>query len=99
MLATKVKAAKLSILAIGTLIVIKVIASVLTGSIAILADAVHSVIDFSGVIIGYIGIRVSAKPADEEHAFGHGKANHWASLLCEKQGECSFIRGRICTAQ
>jgi cation diffusion facilitator family transporter len=79
MLATKVKAAKLSILAVGVLIAIKVVASILTGSVAILADAVHSVIDFSGVIIGYIGIRVSAKPADEEHTFGHGKAENIAS--------------------
>lgn len=78
MSATKEKASKLSILAIGILIAIKVVASVLTGSIAILADAVHSIIDFSGVIIGYIGIRVSAKPADKEHAFGHGKAENIA---------------------
>ena len=80
MQAAKEKVSKLSILAIGSLIVIKVIASVLTGSIAILADAVHSIIDFSGVIIGYIGIRVSAKPADEGHAFGHGKAENIARL-------------------
>jgi len=79
MLATKENAARLSILAVSLLIVIKVIASILTGSIAILADAVHSVIDLSGVVIGYIGIRVSAKPADEEHAFGHGKAENIAS--------------------
>ena len=78
MLATKEKVAKLSILAVSLLIVIKVVASILTGSIAILADAVHSVIDLSGVVIGYIGIRVSGKPADEEHAFGHGKAENIA---------------------
>jgi cation diffusion facilitator family transporter len=78
MLATKESVSKLSILAVSLLIVIKVVASILTGSIAILADAVHSVIDLSGVVIGYIGIRVSAKPADEEHAFGHGKAENIA---------------------
>ncbi len=78
MLAAKVKVARLSILAVGSLIAVKIVASILTGSIAILADAVHSVIDLSGVIIGYIGIRVSAKPADEEHTFGHGKAENIA---------------------
>jgi len=78
MLATKENVARLSILAVSLLIAIKVVASILTGSIAILADAVHSVIDLSGVVIGYIGIRVSAKPADEEHAFGHGKAENIA---------------------
>ncbi len=76
---TKENVSKLSILAISSLITIKVIASILTGSIAILADAVHSVIDLSGVVIGYIGIKVSNKPADDEHAFGHGKAENIAS--------------------
>jgi len=79
MLATKENAAKLSIFSIVLLIIMKAIASVLTGSIAIRADAIHSVIDLSGVIIGYIAIRISGKPADEEHAFGHGKAEHIAS--------------------
>ena len=79
MLATKENAAKLSIFSIALLIIMKAIASVLTGSIAIRADAIHSVIDLSGVIIGYIAIRISGKPADEEHAFGHGKAEHIAS--------------------
>ncbi|MFC1943773.1 cation diffusion facilitator family transporter [Chloroflexota bacterium] len=79
MLATKENVSKLSIAAVSLLILIKVIASVLTGSISIRADAVHSAIDLLGVVIGYIGIRISAKPADEEHAFGHGKAEHIAS--------------------
>ena len=79
MLATKENVAKLSILAVSSLIAMKVVASILTGSIAILADAAHSVIDLSGVVIGYIGIRISGKPADEEHAFGHGKAENIAS--------------------
>jgi cation diffusion facilitator family transporter len=81
MLAKKVKASRISILAISSLIAIKVVASIVTGSIAILADAVHSIIDLSGVIIGYIGVRVSAKPADEEHEFGHGKAENLASSV------------------
>ncbi|MEE8413843.1 MAG: cation diffusion facilitator family transporter [Dehalococcoidales bacterium] len=81
MFATKESVAKLSILTISLLIALKVVASILTGSIAILADAVHSVIDLSGVIIGYIGIKVAGKPADEEHAFGHGKAENIASAV------------------
>jgi len=79
MFSTKEDVAKLSIVSIGSLIIIKVFASIVTGSIAIRADAVHSVIDLTGVIIGYISIRISGKPADEEHTFGHGKAEHIAS--------------------
>lgn len=81
MLATKESVAKLSIFCISLLIVMKAVASILTGSIAIRADAVHSAFDLFGVIIGYIGIRVSSKPPDERHAFGHGKAENIASVV------------------
>ncbi len=81
MLATRNGAATLSIISVSLLIVLKVVASTLTGSISIRADAFHSVFDLTGVIIGYIGIRVSSKPPDEKHAFGHGKAENIASMI------------------
>jgi len=81
MLATKENVAKLSIFAVSLLIVMKVVASILTGSIAIRADAAHSAIDLLGVVIGYIGIKISGKPPDERHAFGHGKAESIASTV------------------
>jgi len=81
MLATKETVAKLSIISIGSLIVMKVVASIVTGSIGIRADAIHSTIDLTGVVIGYIGIRVSDKPPDERHAFGHGKAENIAGVV------------------
>ncbi len=79
MFSSGIGAAKLSIVSVSLLIIVKAVASILTGSISIRADAVHSVIDLSGVIIGYIGIRISEKPPDEHHAFGHGKAENIAS--------------------
>lgn len=81
MFASKENAAKLSIAAVSLLILIKVIASIITGSISIQADAIHSAIDLSSVIIGYIGIRVASKPPDAEHAFGHGKAENIAGVV------------------
>ncbi len=81
MLATKENTAKLSIFSIILLIVMKVVASIITGSIAIRADAIHSVIDLSGAVIGFIGIRVSGKPPDERHPFGHGKAENIAGVV------------------
>ena len=81
MFSTRIGAAKLSIASVSLLILLKVVASILTGSISIRADAVHSVIDLSGVIIGYIAIRISGKPPDEQHAFGHGKAENIASAV------------------
>jgi len=79
MLSTRSGAAKLSIISVSLLIILKVIASILTGSISIRADAIHSAIDLTGVIIGYIGIRISGKPPDKQHTFGHGKAENIAS--------------------
>jgi len=79
--ATKESAAKLSIFAVSLLIVMKVAASIITGSIAIRADAIHSAIDLFGVIVGYIGIRIAGKPPDERHPFGHGKAENIAGVV------------------
>jgi cation diffusion facilitator family transporter len=81
MLATKEGAARLAIVAVSLLIVIKTAASIVTGSIAIRADAIHSVIDLFGVVIGYTGIRIASKPPDESHPFGHGKAENIAGVV------------------
>jgi len=81
MLATKEGVAKLSIFAVSLLIVMKVVASIVTGSISIRADAIHSVIDLLGVVVGFIGIKISGKPPDEQHVFGHGKAENIAQFV------------------
>ena len=81
MFATRSGAAKLSIVSISLLILMKVIASILTGSIGIRADAVHSTLDLVAAVIAFIGIKVSAKPADERHPYGHGKAENISAVL------------------
>ncbi len=73
--------AKLSIFAVSLLVVMKVVAGILTGSISIRADALHSIIDLSGVVIGFIGIRIAGKPPDKQHLFGHGKAENIAGFV------------------
>jgi len=80
-LASKENAAKLSILAITSLIIMEVVAGILTGSLSIIAGGVHSVIDLSGSIIGLISIRISGRPPDKRHAFGHGKAEDIAGAV------------------
>lgn len=79
-LATKETASKLAIVAISLLIAMKVAASIVTGSVGIRADAIHSLIDLVGAVIGFFGVRVSGKPPDEQHAFGHGKAESVAGV-------------------
>ncbi len=79
--ATKEGVAKLSVIAVSLLVVLKVVASILTGSISIRADAVHSVIDLSGVVIAFIGIRIARKSPDKQHVYGHGKAEDIAAFF------------------
>ncbi len=80
-LATKEGIAKVSVVAVSLLIAMKVVASIVTGSISIRADALHSVFDLSGVVIGFIGIRIAGKPPDKQHVFGHGKAEDIAGFI------------------
>ena len=80
-LTTKENASKFAIACVSLLVLIQVIAAVITGSIAIRADAIHSIIDLTGVTIGYFGIRIGCRPPDRRHAFGHGKAENIASAI------------------
>ena len=74
------------------LIAAKLLVGLLTGSVAILADAAHSFLDLSASIFAYAGIRTAAKPADEDHAWGHAKAENVSSLIQ------MFLLGATCIA-
>ncbi|MCF0212233.1 MAG: cation transporter, partial [Bacteroidales bacterium] len=55
------------------LLVLKFMAGILGQSAAMIADAVHSLSDFVTDIIVIVFVRISSKPSDEDHDFGHGK--------------------------
>ena len=76
----KQKVALGSIVASGGLTVAKAIVGVLTGSLAILSEAAHSLIDFFATVMTYFAVRISGKPADEEHHYGHGKVESISAL-------------------
>lgn len=80
-LSSKQNIAKISIISISALILMKAVASVITGSVGIRADAVHSVMDLSGAVIGFIAVRYASKPPDREHAYGHSKAENVAGVV------------------
>jgi len=80
-LATTENVAKLSIIAISSFIAMQMVGSIITGSIAMRADAFHSIIDLSGAIVGFTGIRIATRPPDERHPFGHGKAEDIAGAV------------------
>ena len=62
----KAHAAGLSILSNGVLIVLKIVAGIATGSIAILTEAVHSGIDMVASVVAYVSVRVADEPADDD---------------------------------
>ncbi len=69
----KTSAAILSIWSNSTLIVLKLMVATLTGSVSVLAEAIHSSVDLIASFIAYWAVRTSDAPADEDHPFGHGK--------------------------
>lgn len=76
----KEKVALGSIVASGGLTLAKGIVGVLTGSLAVLSEAAHSLIDFGATVMTYFAVRISGKPADAEHHYGHGKVESVAAL-------------------
>lgn len=60
---------------------VKYWAGIVTGSLALIADAWHTLTDSVSSVIVLIGGRISRKPADDEHPFGHGRAEHIASII------------------
>lgn len=76
----KEKAALGSIAASAGLTVAKAVIGLLTGSLAILSEAGHSLIDLSATLLTFFAVRVSDKPADAEHQFGHGKIESVTAL-------------------
>lgn len=63
------------------LFVLKALIGFMAGSIAILSDAFNNLSDCLSCVISLFGYRMSAKPADREHPFGHGRSEYVASLL------------------
>ena len=78
---TKTRAAGLSIASNATLIALKLVAGVLTGSIAVITEAVHSSIDLIASIVAYVSVRKAGEPADREHPYGHAKVENLAAAF------------------
>jgi cation diffusion facilitator family transporter len=76
----KEQVALTSIAASAALTVAKGAVGIATGSLAILSEAGHSLIDLGATVMTYSAVRVSGKPADEEHHYGHGKIESISAL-------------------
>jgi cation diffusion facilitator family transporter len=78
---TKSGAARLSVVSNSVLIMLKVAAAAITGSIAIITEAVHSSIDLLASIVAYLSLRKADEPADAEHMYGHAKVENLAAAI------------------
>lgn len=63
------------------LAIIKAIGGLLSGSRALMADALHSTTDIVGSVVILFAVKIANKPPDEEHPYGHGKAENIASII------------------
>jgi len=81
MVKKKSKAALISIASNTSLILLKLIAGFVTGSVSLIAEAIHSVMDLVAAIVAFISVRVSDRPADKEHQYGHGKAENISGVI------------------
>jgi cation diffusion facilitator family transporter len=77
----KEQAAFWSIVASGLLTIGKLVAGLLSGSLALLSEAGHGLLDTGATILTYFAVKAADKPADEEHHYGHGKIEAVAALI------------------
>jgi len=77
----KQRTAALSIMSNVSLIIMKAIAGFFSGSVSIISEAIHSTLDLLAAVIAFFAVRVSDKPADKEHPFGHGKYENISGVV------------------
>jgi cation diffusion facilitator family transporter len=75
-----------SVIAAAFLVTLKLVAGLISGSLGLVAEAVHSGTDLVAALLTFLALRVAVRPADRDHPYGHGKAEHLAAL-----GEGGFL--------
>ena len=81
MMHEKAKIARLSIFSNLFLIVIKLIIGLVTGAVSLMSEAIHSSMDLLASLIAFFAIRLSTKPPDEDHPYGHGKYENVSGVM------------------
>lgn len=74
----KIRVATLSVVSNTVLVIMKVMAGFLMGSVSIISEAIHSAMDLVAALIAFFSVKKSGRPADESHPFGHGKIENIA---------------------
>lgn len=79
--AEKRRVALHSMLAATAMTLLKLAAGLVSGSLGVLSDAAHSALDLAGAALTFFSVRVSDKPADEDHTYGHGKIENISAFV------------------
>jgi len=69
-----------SVLAAAALVAIKLVVGLVSNSLGVLAEAIHSATDLAAALLTFFAVRVAVRPADRDHPYGHGKAEHLSAL-------------------
>ncbi len=77
----KVRTARLSIISNSSLIVMKLLAGIFSGSVSIISEAIHSGMDLLASVIAFVSVKVSDTPPDKEHPYGHGKVENVSGVI------------------
>ncbi len=77
----KVKVARLSIASNTLLIILKLAVGLISGSVSIISEAIHSSMDLLAAIIAFFSVRVSDNPPDSRHPYGHGKIENISGVI------------------
>lgn len=79
--AEKRRVALHSMLAAAAMTALKLAAGLLSGSLGVISDGAHSGLDLAGAMLTFFSVRVSDKPADEDHTYGHGKVENISAFV------------------
>jgi cation diffusion facilitator family transporter len=77
----KTRTASLSVASNTILIIMKSVVGILSGSVSVISEAIHSTMDLLAAIIAFFSVRVSDKKPDEEHPYGHGKVENISGVI------------------
>ncbi len=77
----KVSIARLSILSNSLLIIMKLIVGIISGSVSIISEAIHSSMDLIAAVISFISVKISDNPPDSRHPYGHGKIENISGVI------------------
>lgn len=77
----KTRVARLSVISNSLLILLKVIAGFLSGSVSIISEAIHSSMDLVAAIIAFFAVRLADTPSDEKHNYGHAKVENVSGVI------------------